>query len=55
MCQTQGSHPGTTNPHVQPQQNDLVSRLDKLNELHKTGAITSDEYITAKNKILSGC
>mmetsp|Transcript_59226 Transcript_59226/g.176014 ORF Transcript_59226/g.176014 Transcript_59226/m.176014 type:complete len:193 (-) Transcript_59226:29-607(-) len=33
---------------------DLVSKLSKLNELHKAGAISGKEYEVAKAKILTG-
>jgi len=33
---------------------DLVTRLNKLNQLHKSGAITDDEYTKAKSKIING-
>ena len=32
---------------------DIASELDKLNELLKRGALTQDEFETAKNKILN--
>ena len=33
--------------------NDLSSEITKLNELHKSGALTQEEFEKAKNKLLN--
>ena len=33
--------------------NDLSSEITKLNELHKSGVLTQEEYEKAKNKLLN--
>ena len=33
--------------------NDLSSEITKLNELHKTGVLTQEEFEKAKNKLLN--
>jgi hypothetical protein len=32
---------------------DLVSRLERLSRLHDSGALSDDEYLLAKTKLLS--
>jgi hypothetical protein len=37
-----------------PAANDLTAKLQELDNLHKTGVLTDDEYAAAKQKALAG-
>uniref|UniRef100_A0A7R9WKN4 SHOCT domain-containing protein n=1 Tax=Pseudictyota dubia TaxID=2749911 RepID=A0A7R9WKN4_9STRA len=48
-----GNHYGTSLP-TNSGGNDAVSKISKLNDLYKTGAISSDEYNRLKGQIING-
>jgi hypothetical protein len=43
----------TMNEPVMPNQSSMTEQLEKLSELHKTGALTDEEYKRAKERVLS--
>ena len=43
----------TENIKTSTEENKLIDELNKLNELHQSGALTKEEFEKAKNKLLN--